>query len=259
MTDHDTHSPGLNPEVITFLERHLDAHLDELTAVRDYLTLSSLHSGSQYLPPNPYPIEEHFAEYPAQTDLFKRYAEREPNPEANPTSKTDFLYEDDPNVGWKFHLNIEPSDVENVLSYLSDHKFYSKYLGSPQGGHQPNPGKIFTVYVGSFEKVLETAPILSNDLEPYLRRPDATDDIEFAPGIVGRFLTLDGRFTYYGPKGIQQLSGDSEKLKADGITPPYHPEYQRLLELQAIRILTNPDFGYGNYFIDTALIENSSR
>ena len=96
---------------------------------------------------------------------------------------------------------------------------------------------------------------MSADLGDALKRPDAPGDIEFATGIAGRFCANGGRFTYYGPIGIQLPTHDIDALKELGIEEPYRQEYQLGLEIQALRILSNEEYGFGKYFFDLDLLK----
>lgn len=122
-------------------------------------------------------------------------------------TKCNFLL-GNPNLGWKAHLNVTPENVPGVSEYLKQRGYAHKYLTGGNGSE----GKAFTIYFGAkgvMEKWTET---LSKDLVGVLCKPLAEEEVEIAPGIVGRFTSLekDGKemgeakdaFLQYGEYGV---------------------------------------------------------
>lgn len=233
-----------------WLEReHMYANLREVAAeLCDHFEARGACPHSQSLPPNPHPVEDYFAYYPASSDLSAAYSARPADDSGAP--KHDFYEQANPNTGWKFHLNIAPADVAPVFAYLADNKYRYKYLAGLFGGGRAAAGKVFTLYVGSHQKAVQLAPVLGQALEPYLRKPAAQASYEFAPGITGRFNdSSDGRFTAYGPHGVPHLAGDRDMLREYGLVPPYEQHHSRQMSINAVSFLLGI---YGDYFFTPA-------
>ncbi len=119
--------------------------------------------------------------------------------------KNDFIKPGDPNIGWKIHLNVLPRYVKIVSEYLKQNGYAHKYLS---GGEQ-DVGKVFTVYIGSHELIQKLSKEISKDLIQYLSKPVAQNgDIEFAPGVVARFVAGRGEYNHYGQLGFPLLNSD---------------------------------------------------
>lgn len=84
---------------------------------------------------------------------------------------------------WKLHLNVEPDDCQEVSKYLKENEYDHKFL---MGG-DVGDGKIFTVYIGSFQKAVDEARTIHKDLEHVLKQPEAKYNINFTEGVSGRF------------------------------------------------------------------------
>ncbi len=121
------------------------------------------------------------------------------------------FFNDDPNQGYKFHLNVKPENVRQVAAILKIKDYYHKYLN----GGEIEDGKIFTVYTGSKEQTERIVRDVANSeildlLEPPLG--DRTEEILYAPNIAGRFVGNNQQFFTKIPiKGITILRG-TEKL-----------------------------------------------
>jgi hypothetical protein len=89
-----------------------------------------------------------------------------------------------PDLGWKLHLNVSPENVDPVSEFLADNGFVYKYLH----GGLPSVGKVFTVYCGSNYYANLCANLISVNVGQFLDYPAAVGEVEFAPGIVGRFV-----------------------------------------------------------------------
>ncbi|MFH1652912.1 MAG: hypothetical protein ABIE74_02550 [Pseudomonadota bacterium] len=98
------------------------------------------------------------------------------------TDKQDHIKD---NTGHKLHLNVTISHVMAVSEYLKQNAYYHKFL---EGG-TPVDGKIFTIYIGSFELAFSLAAQISIDLDGMLSKPHSEDkdEIEYAPNVCGRF------------------------------------------------------------------------
>lgn len=187
-------APPLPPGV------NLESRLRHKSLIPIFETLAK-HPYSANLPENPFidnPEAYHavLPEYQASYQRVKAYNATHPG-----QNKTDFLDPHNPNVGWKFHLNVTPDHVHAVSQYLIENGYDHKYLS---GGGAEDDGKTFTVYIGSKKKIDELASQVSQDLLPHLSRPNDHREIELAPGVVGRFVALDGskEFDTYGNYGF---------------------------------------------------------
>src|SRR5690606_10673176 len=123
--------------------------------------------------------EKHVKAHSASADSILSYSENNPD-----NVRFNFINKGDANVGWKFHLNCEPSSSENISKFLADNGYYYKYLS----GGEPEDGKIFTVYIGSHELAEKLAKEISDGVLSELAKPVDHSEIEFAPGVVGRFV-----------------------------------------------------------------------
>ncbi|MBI2140469.1 hypothetical protein HYU14_06085 [Candidatus Woesearchaeota archaeon] len=165
-------------------------------------------------------------------------------------------------TGWKFHLNVTPKNVKEVSGYLTSKEYYHKFLS----GGEIEDGKIFTVYIGSRDKAEEEAQNLSKDLAQYLSMPVEHGEIEFAPGVVGRFDASNARMTFhqYGGFGLVWLLEDLDNLKylfyepSEKKTPPpsERTAEQKKLEdefkgYMAYRSFIKLKEYYGDYFLGT--------
>jgi hypothetical protein len=124
--------------------------------------------------------------------------EEHSSPDYPPGDKQDFADPNNPNLGWKIHLNIDSTNTAEVIRYLRKNRYEYKFFS----GGAISDGKVFTLYVGSFKKVKELSQFISNDLKDKLCRPRAIGDIEFAPGVVARFTPAE-------------YDGELRKKKAD--------------------------------------------
>ncbi len=99
-------------------------------------------------------------------------------------------------MGHKIHLNVGPQFVGQVSEYLRDEGFHHKFL---RGGAVED-GKMFTVYFGAKDLADYWAPHISEQLRIYLARPsnNLSDEVEYAPNIIGRFVGGRDRFHQYG-------------------------------------------------------------
>ena len=172
------------------------------------------HSLSETLPVNPdeqttavdgenyWEILNPYQEMSKEVDLYDETHPKE--------VKTDFA-EDDENIGWKFHLNVARSHVRAVSRYLKDHGYLHKYL---RGG-DPENGKIFTVYIGSYAAAQRWSEELARDLRDDLARPSPwnNEEIEFAPGVVGRFSGKRDMFDEHGTCGFTLFRNDMSLIR----------------------------------------------
>jgi hypothetical protein len=91
------------------------------------------------------------------------------------------------NIGHKLHLNVPIEHVRSAAGYLKDGGFFHKYLW----GGELQDGKIFTIYTGSKKKTDLVAKQLSEEMQPWLRRPIDRQEVEYAPSITGRFCAIN--------------------------------------------------------------------
>ena len=87
------------------------------------------------------------------------------------------------NVWWKLHINVAPEHVVVVSNYLTKEWINHKYIS----WWEIEDGKIFTIYTGSYETTKKVAEMISHDIQKYLCKPEDNSEIEFAPGVIGRF------------------------------------------------------------------------
>lgn len=114
------------------------------------------------------------------------------------SDKTDFPK--DPNEGYKLHLNVPIACVQAVSEYLKTEGYNHKYLSGCD-----DPGSLFTLYIGSHRLAFALAKRISTDLSKYLAKPTRTDEVEFAPNVVGRFSTRRHGYNKYG-LGLRGIS-----------------------------------------------------
>jgi len=176
----------------------------------------------------------------------------------SPASKPSMYdYTVSPNIGWKLHLNVAPQDVPQVSYHLLKNGYDHKYLS----GGNIDDGKIFTLYIGSYLKVSAQSVELSNSLLPFLCRPKAFGEIEFAPGIIGRFRArqnvndTDHSFNSYGTCGFSLLEEPMRvlhQLRQQSRRDPNNSEKQRILEEYQKKAEEESFFEllrvYGDYF-----------
>ena len=178
--------------------------LDERVAkTLAFLREAAKHNGSQGLPINPASLYAKKGKAAAETAYYwynRALGEYEfPSRRANPAR---FDYGDNPNHGWKTHLNVTIENAVAVADYLQSDGYRHKFL---MGG-DIGDGKIFTLYLGSFEKAQAEAERISNELEGRLAKPVDHGEIELAPGVVGRFRTERFGFNPYGTSGLSTLT-----------------------------------------------------
>ncbi len=154
--------------------------------------------------------------------------------------KTAFLKEDDPNIGWKFHLNVVPSSVKQVSDYLIEQGYEHKYLN----GGEAEDGKVFTVYIGDYSLAQKLALKLSQDLQGLLSKPEVETEIELASGVVGRFVGPNIDFYSYGTSGFSLLSRYFNQFHFEQ-NPERKSVLQREAEIESFKRLKEM---YGKYF-----------
>lgn len=148
-------------------------------------------------------------------------------------------------VGHKIHLNVTPENVIAVSEYLKQNKFRHKYLF----GGDINDGKIFTIYIGSFDLARKLSLELSQALKGLLAKPAAVEEIEYAPNIVGRFdAGKTPNFLQYGlgVRGISVLRNwgqillySSTETKPSHVVTAFRASYNQLAK------------DFGTYFYGT--------
>ncbi len=189
--------------------------------------------------------EKQVKEYSTSDEDIKVYNEQNPS-----SKKTDFIESDNANIGWKFHLNLEPKFVKEVSEYLITNGYLHKFL---MGG-EVESGKVFTVYVGDYKLAEQLSKKISNDLKQYLCRPYVlVNEREFAPGVVGRFVGSNKEFWSYGTVGFSWLKKDIEIMINSHVGHYTNEEKEKLFteaEEQAYRELKRI---YGDYFFNESI------
>jgi len=149
-----------------------------------------LHPQSQWLPVNALckTLKWHIKQniYPAIQEISKTYENiLEPYRSINHDKAKELKCNDEikNNVWWKLHINIIPEHIVFVSNYLTkawiNHKLISWW--------EIEDGKIFTIYTGSYETTKKVAEKISHDIRKYLCKPEDYSEVEFAPGVIGRF------------------------------------------------------------------------
>lgn len=209
--------------------------------------LSMLLTENKYMSPEAektYFEEDSMREYQYTKRALEKYEQEHPG-----ELKYDFADPNDPNIGWKFHLNVPPEFVQPVSEYLRNNGYRHKYLS----GGDIDDGKIFTIYIGSYQLAKKLSEEISRDLSSYLCKPAAKQEIEFASGVVGRFVgDSKGPFSQYGPIGFSLERNWSEALyshydhhKKDPDYEQKHREMQEKAEEVSFKRLREV---YGDYF-----------
>jgi hypothetical protein len=143
----------------------------------------------------------------------------------------DFI--NDLNKGCKLHLNISPENTLLVSRWLKINNFAHKLLS---GGDIEN-GKIFTVYIGSYDLCTKMSSKIFNALNQYLCKPADDREIEFESGIIGRFVDDSKDFEQYGTCGFS-LKSDTKNMNED---------QRALLSFRELKTK------YGDYFLPDTL------
>lgn len=119
------------------------------------------------------------------------------------TKKWEFIH-NDPNEGYKFHLNVKPENVRAVSAFLQLKDFTHKYLMQ-----DIDDGKVFAVYCGSKSQTEEIVKIVAeSEIAHLLDQPkaDQRGEVAYAPNIVGRFVGNENRYLTKVPRqGITVL------------------------------------------------------
>lgn len=147
---------------------------------------------------------------PAIEALYKPYIDVLQEYMFHGTPEKSQFFNNDPNTGYKVHLNVLPENVVAVSNFLKTHGFNHKYLN----GGEIESGKVFTVYLGSKEATERYVKEIYEGVGNLLEIPKAHGEIEYAPRIVGRFVGGKQYFRQYGRDGISALYD----------LPTYHPE-----------------------------------
>ncbi len=155
------------------------------------------------------------------------------------------FWDNNPNIGWKFHLDVPPENVIPVSEFLKIHNgkgFRHKYLN----GSAVEQGKVFTIYTGSKIDTEKAVKEIYDHLNPLIQNPRVDPSVingetEFAPKIYGRFVGAkkDG-FQEYGHDGISFLQGDSGQI-VRGVKTPDQCVKEAKTKAHTI---------YGNYYGD---------
>lgn len=107
-----------------------------------------------------------------------------------------------PNIGYKFHLNVDPSHVKKVAAFLKTNDYEHKYLS----GGEVESGKIFTVYTGSKAQTEQIVREVADGVGGLLLPSLAGGETVYAHNIVGRFVGDNQSFlTKYAVNGITIL------------------------------------------------------
>lgn len=117
--------------------------------------------------------------------LFKTYVDVLDEYSAKEDSRFKF-WNNDPNVGFKCHLNAKPVQVIEISEFLKAGGYNHKFLS----GGEVEDGKIFTVYLGGKSQAEDIVRQISNGVGGLLVEPKPSVlkyESLFAPNISGRF------------------------------------------------------------------------
>ena len=187
-----------------------------------------------------------------------------PSGESNTEDKRFDLRYTDTNIGWKFHLNVKPENVDKVSRFLIIEGVKHKFLH----GGTTSDGKIYTVYIGSFSLARKMAKFIRDNIGQYLETPLASEEIEFEKGIVGRFNGFmgirnpngsypDNPFLQYGDIGINFLRSEIVSLpknKGWGIYLRDNPKAAEHVWEKSFQALIE---WYGDYFMDGSWLSDN--
>lgn len=127
----------------------------------------------------------------------------------------------DPDIGWKFHLNVSPQNVVTLSHFLKENDFEHKYL---KGG-EVDGGKVFTVYSGSKQRTESVVRLLTDQVNNLLEEPVDTGQVLFAPKISGRFVGSRIQFHQYGTDGISRSRNSHDPEDAKKLAWELYGEY----------------------------------
>ncbi len=212
------------------------------------------HPQSQSLPENPYLDKsdnnryiQEIGEYDEGQTAVDEYNQSHPD-----ETKINFIEDGNCNIGWKVHINVHPKDVVFVSGYLKNNGYRHKFLH----GGEIDSGKIFTIYIGDYTLARTLAKTLSSELKNYLCKPVVKNEIELAPGVVGRFVApkhIVNDFHPYGSAGFSWKKEFQTELASLVIRKP--PDYDE--QIKNLRVRAENEsfsallFQFGSYFYDT--------
>ena len=99
---------AVNPAALEVLDRFVDDNRELFERLRSLLRYLSVFPESQTLPANEQSVQEAFEAYPTKEQIEEERWQRLVHEPKQTTEKTDFMDKNDPNLGWKFHLNVAP-------------------------------------------------------------------------------------------------------------------------------------------------------
>lgn len=143
------------------------------------------------------------------------------------TEKNDWL---EPHIGWKFHINVAVNNCLIVSNWLKEKKFYHKLLN----GGELEEGKIFTIYIGSYNLAKKLAQEIHQGVGKLISKPVDKNELEFKPGIIGRFDYCYDHSKAYGTCGFS-----------------LNPDYKSLpIKEQELRSYRDLKCKFGKYFYE---------
>lgn len=224
------------------------------------------HPASQNLPDNPTIATADYGAYRSVLQEYKWHDLSEHNNAHPSAKKTDFIIPHNPNLGWKIHLNIAPEHVKEVSGYLQENGYNHKYLS----GGELEDGKIFTVYIGSFASTTYLSQRISEDIRQHLAKPNNTSEVEFAPGIIGRFVAIGNtgekkspHFNQYGTCGYSftdEAWNELSTFNAFGKNDPDYQAKQAIIKAEGERkSFIALKEAFGDYFYNDAIAETVWR
>lgn len=234
-------------EKITTLESK-DAFLSRLISKFEQM---SEHPLSANLPENEYSLvlkqDNSQGKAIEVTNLYHsclgEYAQKGPNAKLGSSNSY--------NDGWKLHLSVLPENAHSVSEYLKTQGYPHKFLS----GGDIDDGKIFTIYLGDYTFTKTEAEKIAIGLQGKLCKPVDHKEVEFGPGVVGRFRAEDPDFDSYGGAGVSYIN--TKKVPVGGRPCGYQHNIEASLneeDLQKFRDeLQKKSFEllfkkYGDYF-----------
>lgn len=211
------------PDQQSLLEKFFEENLVKSILEKFHLLLK--HPKSQSFPENPYLDDSDHSEYINQlAEYDDGQTEVDSYNLSHPEDKKiNFIEDGNCNIGWKMHINVQPSNVKSISAYLKTNGYRHKFLH----GGEVNDGKIFTIYIGDYNLARLLSKRVSTDLRNYLCKPTVKNEIELAPGVVGRFVGpkhIKNEFHQYGSAGFSWKKEFQSEISLLVMKRP--PDYQ---------------------------------
>lgn len=135
---------------------------------------------------------------------------KEPGLSSTQQANVNKIRTQNPSVGWKLHLTVDPANYKAVSDQLHSMLSNKQLVTFKAGKHGGQMGKDFTVYAGSKADAAKVADLLNSKVGHLIDTPHGLDDeVSFGGNIRGRFDLehgkVDNDFSSYGQKGTPNL------------------------------------------------------